>query len=58
VVCSCFSVGINTLTRAIREQDLTTAEAIGQALKAGSNCGSCIPELKALLKEVELSKVS
>jgi assimilatory nitrate reductase catalytic subunit len=58
VVCSCFGVGINTLTRAIRGQGLTTAEAVGRALKAGTNCGSCIPELKALIKETGLSKVS
>jgi assimilatory nitrate reductase catalytic subunit len=58
VVCSCFGVGINTLTLAIREQGLATPEAIGFALKAGTNCGSCIPELKALIKELGLSEVS
>ena len=56
VVCSCFGVGINTLTRAIREQGLVTTETIGLALKAGTNCGSCIPELKALIKEAGLPK--
>ena len=48
-VCSCFSVGINTLTRAIREQGLKTPEAIGERLRAGTNCGSCIPELRRLI---------
>ncbi|MCB1772220.1 MAG: molybdopterin-dependent oxidoreductase, partial [Gammaproteobacteria bacterium] len=52
VVCSCFSVGINTLTRAIREQDLATPEAIGAALNAGTNCGSCVPELRRLIAEI------
>ncbi len=51
IVCSCFAVGVNTLSRAIREQGLTTPEAIGRALKAGTNCGSCIPELKALIAQ-------
>ncbi|HVY65512.1 MAG TPA: molybdopterin-dependent oxidoreductase [Gammaproteobacteria bacterium] len=51
VVCSCFSVGRSTLLRAIRSQDLVTAEQIGKALRAGTNCGSCIPELKALLAD-------
>lgn len=51
IVCSCFGVGSNTLSRAIRQQGLVTAEAIGQALKAGTNCGSCIPELKALIAQ-------
>jgi assimilatory nitrate reductase catalytic subunit len=48
-VCACFGVGINTLRRAIAEQHLTTVEAIGAALNAGTNCGSCIPELRKLI---------
>jgi assimilatory nitrate reductase catalytic subunit len=51
IVCSCFSVGRSTLLRAIRSQALVSAEQIGQALRAGTNCGSCVPELKALLAE-------
>jgi assimilatory nitrate reductase catalytic subunit len=49
VVCACFSVGINSLTQAIRDQNLSSTEEIGLALKAGTNCGSCVPELKAIL---------
>ncbi|MFZ5594883.1 MAG: molybdopterin-dependent oxidoreductase [Pseudomonadota bacterium] len=49
IVCACFGVGLNTLVEAIRKDHLTTPEAIGRALKAGTNCGSCIPELKALI---------
>jgi assimilatory nitrate reductase catalytic subunit len=48
-VCSCFSVGINTLTQAIHDHDLRTPEAIGQLLQAGTNCGSCLPELRRLI---------
>lgn len=48
-VCACFQVGINTLRQAIAEQALSTPEAIGAALKAGTNCGSCVPELRQLL---------
>ncbi|BBA32511.1 nitrate reductase [Methylocaldum marinum] len=50
IVCSCFGVGVNTLKRAIQKQNLSTTEQIGAALKAGTNCGSCIPELKSLLQ--------
>jgi assimilatory nitrate reductase catalytic subunit len=50
IVCACFSVGINTLREAIESEKLTTVEEIGAALKAGTNCGSCIPELKTLLQ--------
>lgn len=49
IVCACFSVGVNTITAAIRDQNLTSAEEIGKALKAGTNCGSCVPELKTLI---------
>jgi len=51
VVCSCFSVGRSTLLRAIRSDGLVSVEAIGKALKAGTNCGSCVPELQGLLAE-------
>ena len=48
-VCACFSVGINTIEDAIAKQHLTNVEAIGEALKAGTNCGSCVPELRTIL---------
>jgi assimilatory nitrate reductase catalytic subunit len=49
IVCSCFAVGRSTLLRAIRGDKLISVEQIGKALNAGTNCGSCIPELKGLL---------
>jgi assimilatory nitrate reductase catalytic subunit len=55
IVCSCFSVGRSTLLRAIRTQELVSAEAIGRVLRAGTNCGSCVPEIKALLVEAASS---
>jgi len=51
-ICACFNVGRNELLKGIYEQGLCTPEQIGKKLKAGSNCGSCIPELKGLLKKV------
>ena len=51
VVCSCFAVGRSTLLRAIRGDALVSVEEIGKVLRAGTNCGSCIPELKGLLAE-------
>ena len=47
-VCSCFGVGRNVIVKAIRE-GVGTVDALGRALKCGTNCGSCVPELKALL---------
>jgi len=49
IVCSCFSVGRNTITRTIFEKGISNITQIGEYLQAGTNCGSCIPELKQLL---------
>ena len=49
IVCACHGIDERTLRRAIAEQDLTSTEAIGRQLKAGTGCGSCLPELNALL---------
>ncbi len=48
-VCACFNVGLNTLVEAIEKQNLSSVEAIGECLQAGTQCGSCIPELQQLL---------
>ena len=53
IICSCFQVGENTIKEAVHT-GLHTAEALGEALKCGTNCGSCIPELKGII-ETELS---
>ncbi|HCR57989.1 MAG TPA: hypothetical protein DIW62_09870, partial [Raoultella sp.] len=50
IICSCFSVGERAIVEAIAGGCRTPAE-LGEKLKCGSNCGSCIPELKALLTE-------
>ncbi|WP_052284391.1 nitrate reductase [Kluyvera genomosp. 1] len=49
IVCSCFSVGEKTIIEAIEKQGCSTPGELGKMLKCGTNCGSCIPELKALL---------
>lgn len=48
VVCSCFQVGERQITRAV-EAGATTVEVLGERLRCGTNCGSCLPELKNLL---------
>ena len=49
-VCACFGVGSHTLVAAIREQGLNSPEAVGEVLKAGTNCGSCVPEIRRLIQ--------
>ncbi|MBB6124589.1 molybdopterin-dependent oxidoreductase [Sphingobium subterraneum] len=49
IVCICFDVGLHTIVETIAREALTSVEAIGAALSAGTNCGSCRPALAALL---------
>jgi assimilatory nitrate reductase catalytic subunit len=49
LVCACFSVGRNTILRAIEQHALTEARQVTSCLRAGGNCGSCLPEITALL---------
>ena len=51
IVCACFGVGRTTICDAIAAGAGTAAE-IGAQLKAGTNCGSCIPEMKRLIAQV------
>jgi assimilatory nitrate reductase catalytic subunit len=51
LVCSCFAVGRETLRRAIAEHGLSDVRQVGSRVKAGTNCGSCLPEIKGLLAE-------
>jgi len=48
-VCACFNVGQNSIREAIRTGRARSVEAIGGVLKAGTNCGSCLPEIARIL---------
>ncbi|NTF45074.1 nitrate reductase [Rhizobium rhizogenes] len=47
-VCSCFSVGVNQIVSAIRG-GCHSVEAVGKALNAGTNCGSCRAEIRGII---------
>ncbi|MCV3272152.1 nitrate reductase [Roseobacter sinensis] len=49
VICACLNVGLNTILTAIESQGLISVDQIGAALGAGTNCGSCRPEIATLL---------
>ena len=49
VVCSCFSVGINTIADAVARQGCSSVEAVGAVTRAGTNCGSCRAEIRSIL---------
>jgi assimilatory nitrate reductase catalytic subunit len=48
IVCACFRVGRNTIVAAIEDGHSTLAE-VGQCTRAGTNCGSCRPEIGRLI---------
>ncbi|MFN3514483.1 MAG: molybdopterin-dependent oxidoreductase [Phenylobacterium sp.] len=50
IVCACFKVGLRRLEAALGD-GAASLEALGAATGAGTNCGSCRPELARLLKD-------
>ncbi len=52
VVCACFGVGLNIIRNALADGTAASVEEIGKALRAGTNCGSCLPELKRIVGDV------
>ncbi len=56
-VCSCFGVGRKTIETAIKGGCSTPAE-LGAKLKCGTNCGSCVPELKGIIAELRARRTA
>jgi assimilatory nitrate reductase catalytic subunit len=54
VVCACFQVGLDAVRKAVGG-GATSVGAIGRALRAGTNCGSCLPELKRIIVDERIA---
>ncbi len=52
IICACYGVGEKTIERAIATNNLKSVTEIGKCLKAGTNCGSCQPELQKILSRL------
>jgi assimilatory nitrate reductase catalytic subunit len=52
IVCVCFGVGLTAIREAIAKGEAASVADIGKKLRAGTNCGSCIPELRTILERV------
>ena len=50
IVCACFSVGEKTIA-AHAKAGCQTPQAVGLACKAGTNCGSCVAEIKEIITQ-------
>jgi assimilatory nitrate reductase catalytic subunit len=49
VVCACFGVKLDAVRKAVASGEASTLAQIGRKLRAGTNCGSCLSELKRLI---------
>ncbi|GLK83431.1 nitrate reductase [Ancylobacter defluvii] len=49
LVCSCFGVPLDPIRALVEAEPGADVARIGAVLKAGTNCGSCVPELKRLI---------
>jgi len=52
IVCKCFDVSEEKIRRVAIENHLTTVEEISDFTKAGGGCGTCIPDIEAILKDI------
>jgi assimilatory nitrate reductase catalytic subunit len=51
-VCVCFGIGAGAIGAAIAD-GCGSVEAVGERTKAGTNCGSCRPEIRTLLAALQ-----
>jgi assimilatory nitrate reductase catalytic subunit len=58
VICACFGVGLNVIRAAIADGVAANVEEIGKALRAGTNCGSCLPELKRIVSDGRVAQTA
>jgi NifU-like protein len=52
IVCQCFNVSEDKIRKVAIENHLTTVEEVTNFTKAGGGCGSCVPEIERILKEI------
>ncbi len=57
LVCSCFKVGKNRIIETIKTKNIMDEKQITACLKAGGNCGSCLPEIRGLIKACQMEAV-
>ena len=57
IICTCMNVGLNQILEAISVGGACRVEELGACLKAGTQCGSCIPELKNILNTEDVAVV-
>ena len=54
VICACFRVSLDAVRAAVHG-GAGSVEEIGRMLRAGTNCGSCLPELKRIVVDEHIA---
>ena len=49
VVCACFGVGLAAIHEALTSRKAASVDEIGLSLRAGTKCGTCLPELRSIV---------
>jgi assimilatory nitrate reductase catalytic subunit len=51
VICACFGVRLSAIRDALETGIAADVADIGRTLRAGTNCGSCVPELRGIIEK-------
>jgi len=51
-ICTCFNVGLSAISDAIASGGAMSVADVRRALRAGTNCGSCVPELRGIIERM------
>jgi assimilatory nitrate reductase catalytic subunit len=49
MICACFNVGVAAVHEALASRKAVSVEEIGLSLRAGTKCGTCLPELRSIV---------
>ena len=49
VICACFGVGLAAIHEALASRKAANVAEIGLSLRAGTKCGTCLPELRSIV---------
>ncbi|MFH1476639.1 MAG: Fe-S cluster assembly protein NifU [Verrucomicrobiota bacterium] len=58
VVCHCFGVTEDEITRVVRDNRLATVEQVTNYCKAGGGCGKCRGEIEAIITRIRGEEIS
>ena len=51
LICACFSVGLSAIQETLASGKATSVAEIGKALRAGTRCGTCLPEIQSIVTQ-------